>query len=87
METCQGIQGLLAEWAEYVEEHEPGATMDYYHLVTALKTERYEQTAYESLVELAERHGRDGARERLQANLDEDEETIEEIEFVLEGLE
>jgi ferritin-like metal-binding protein YciE len=85
-EECEGIEGLLAEWEEFVEENEPGPLMDYYHLVTAVKTERYEQTAYESLIDLADREGRDSARDLLQQNLDEDEGTIDDVQSRIEAL-
>jgi ferritin-like metal-binding protein YciE len=84
-EECEGVEGLLAEWEEFLEENESGPLMDYYHLVTAVKTERYEQTAYESLVDLAEQLDRDVAAEILRENLNEDEETIVEIRSRLDG--
>lgn len=84
-EECQGIEGLLVEWESFVEENEPGPLMDYYHLVTAVKTERYEQTAYESLVDLAEQLDRTAAADTLRENLSEDEETIDEINSRLEA--
>ncbi|AUV80870.1 hypothetical protein C2R22_03685 [Salinigranum rubrum] len=85
MEECEGIEGLLAEWEEFLEENETGSLMDYYHLVTAVKTERYEQTAYESLIDLAEDLGREAAADLLRQNLDEDAETIDELHSRIES--
>jgi ferritin-like metal-binding protein YciE len=78
-EECEGIEGLLTEWEEFLEESESGPLLDYYNLVTATKTERYEQSAYESLVALARESGREDAAELLQQNLDEDEAALEEF--------
>jgi ferritin-like metal-binding protein YciE len=78
-EECEGIEGLLTEWEEFVEEGESGPVLDYYNLVTAMKTERYEQSAYESLVALARESGRDDAADLLQSNLEEDEAALDDI--------
>lgn len=78
-EECEGIEGLLTEWEEFAEENSTGPLLDYYNLVTAVKTERYEQSAYESLIGLAEREGRSDAADLLRANLDEDEKTLERL--------
>ena len=83
-EECEGIEGLLDEWEEFVEGNESGPVVDYYNLVTAVKTERYEQTAYESLVDLAERQGRDDAVDLLRANLEADEGMIAETRSLLD---
>ena len=78
-EECEGIEGLLTEWEEFAEENDPGAVHDYYNVVTAMKTERYEQTAYESLVALAHERGDEEAMDLLRENLDEDEETLNDL--------
>jgi ferritin-like metal-binding protein YciE len=84
-EECEGIEGLLAEWEEFAEANESGDLHDYYNLVTAMKTERYEQTAYESLVALADARGDDEAEELLRENLDEDEATLDELAEMTEN--
>jgi len=78
-EECEGIEGLLTEWEEFAAENETGPVHDYYNVVTAMKTERYEQTAYESLVALASERGDEEAMDLLKANLDEDEETLNDL--------
>lgn len=78
-EECEGIEGLLSEWGEFAEDTTTGPILDYYNLITAIKTERYEQSAYESLVDLAERQDRTEAADLLRSNLDEDEETLDEL--------
>ncbi|MFC5973070.1 ferritin-like domain-containing protein [Halomarina salina] len=84
-EECEGIEGLLAEWEEFAEENDAGSVHDYYNLVTAIKTERYEQTAYESLVALAHERGDSEAEDLLRENLDEDEETLDELAEMAEN--
>ncbi|MFC6725185.1 ferritin-like domain-containing protein [Halobium palmae] len=84
-EECEGIEGLLTEWEEFADENEPGPVLDYYNLVTLLKTERYEQTAYESLVALAERQGRDEAADLLRSNLEEDEANLDRLAEMAES--
>ncbi|MWG36133.1 YciE/YciF ferroxidase family protein [Halomarina oriensis] len=78
-EECEGIEGLLTEWEEFTADHDPGPVHDYYNVVTAMKTERYEQTAYESLVALASERGDEEAMDLLKTNLDEDEETLSDL--------
>ncbi|WP_049899294.1 YciE/YciF ferroxidase family protein [Halococcus agarilyticus] len=78
-EECEGIEGLLTEWEGFLDEAESGPLLDYYNLVTAVKTERYEQSAYESLVGLAEHEGRSEAADLLRENLAEDEATLDEL--------
>lgn len=76
---CQGIEGLLAEWTEFTDEAPAGPLHDYYNLTTAIKTERYELSAYRSLINLATHQGHSEAADLLQANLEENEETLDEL--------
>ena len=78
-EECEGVEGLLTEWEEFAEDASSGPVLDYYNLVTALKTERYEQSAYESLVALARKSGREESADLLRENLEEDEATIDRL--------
>jgi ferritin-like metal-binding protein YciE len=84
-EECEGIEGLLREWEEFAEENETGSVHDYYNVVTAMKTERYEQTAYESLVALAAERDDEEAEELLRENLDSDEATLDRLAELAES--
>ena len=69
--SARGSRGCSPSGRSSSTEAETGPLLDYYNLVTAVKTERYEQSAYESLVDLAEHEGRSEAADLLRENLDE----------------
>ena len=76
---CQGIEGLLEEWTEFTDKAPAGPLHDYYNLTTAIKTERYELSAYRSLINIASRQDHSEAADLLQANLDENEQALDEL--------
>jgi ferritin-like metal-binding protein YciE len=79
-EECQGIEGLLAEYEEFVEEGPDANVLDLYNVSTAGKTQRYEITAYESLVEVAKALDDEEAVSLLRETLDEEKETLDRLQ-------
>ena len=79
-EECRGIEGLLAEYGEFVEEGPDANVLDLYNVTTAGKTQRYEITAYESLIEVAKALDNEDAVDLLRETLDEEQETLDRLQ-------
>ena len=85
-ETCPGIDGLLKEKKAFAKEKPSDAILDFYNLGAAQKTERYEITAYESLIEMATALGRSEIVTQLEANLEEEEAALQKLKDLADGL-
>lgn len=83
-EGCDGIDGLLEEHKSFKDHSPRPEILDLFNLVAAQKVERYEITAYESLIRIAEQLGLEGAIEHLNANLQEEEKTLEKVTALLD---
>lgn len=78
-EGCDGIDGLLEEHKSF-KDHEPRPEiLDVFNITAAQKVERYEITAYESLIRIADKLGLDDAVELLSKNLEEEEDTLDKL--------
>lgn len=85
-EKCPGIEGLLKEQQNFVKKEKPSQEiLDYFNLGAASKTERYEITAYESLIEIAQLIGMADAVELLSQNLQEEEAALENLQALSES--
>ena len=71
---CKGMEGLLEEGAEMIEEEETGAPLDAAMICAAQKVEHYEIAAYGSLIAYANLLGMSEAVELLEATLEEEKE-------------
>jgi ferritin-like metal-binding protein YciE len=78
-ETCPGIDGLLKEKKAFAKERPSDEVLDFYNLGAAQKTERYEITAYETLIEMADALGRSAIVMQLEANLLEEEAALQKL--------
>jgi ferritin-like metal-binding protein YciE len=78
-ETCPGIDGLLKEKKAFAKEHPSADILDFYNLGAAQKTERYEITAYETLIEMADALGHLAIVTQLEANLQEEEAALQKL--------
>jgi len=65
-ETCPGIDGLLKEKKAFAKEKPSDEILDFYNLGAAQKTERYEITAYENLIDMADALGRSAVVTQLE---------------------
>jgi ferritin-like metal-binding protein YciE len=72
---CKGMEGLVEEGKEILEEEMPEALRDAALIGAAQRVEHYEIAAYGTVRELAERLGLSGAARLLQQTLDEEGET------------
>jgi ferritin-like metal-binding protein YciE len=81
VEKCPGIEGLLKEKQQFAKKEKPSQEiLDYFNLGAASKTERYEITAYESLIEIAQQLGMADAVELLSQTLQEEEGALEKVQ-------
>jgi ferritin-like metal-binding protein YciE len=72
---CKGMEGLIEEGKEVIEEEMPEALRDAALIGAAQRVEHYEMAAYGTARELAERLGLGDAARLLQQTLDEEGET------------
>src|SRR6187431_1902586 len=79
---CKGMEGLLAEGSDMIEEEETSPTLDAAMIGAAQKVEHYEIAAYGTLVEYAKLLGMDEAIELLTTTLDEEKEADEKLSSI-----
>jgi ferritin-like metal-binding protein YciE len=72
---CKGMEGLIEEGKEILEEDMPDMLRDAALIGAAQKVEHYEMAAYGTAREMAERLGLTSAARLLQQTLDEEGET------------
>ena len=86
-EPCEGINGLIEEFTEFVKEEDPAEpVLNVFASAAALKVEHYEICAYKSLILLADQMGNSEAAQLLQETLREEQETAQELETMSEKL-
>ena len=83
---CKGMEGLLEEGAESLEEEEKGALRDLQLIGAAQRVEHYEVAAYGTARAMAEKLGMTEAAELLGETLGEEEQADEKLTEVAEGL-
>ena len=81
-ETCPGIEGLIKEKKVFMREKPSEDLLEFYNIGAAQKTERYEITAYESLIDMADKLGMSDAVELLEQNLQEEEATLNKLKAI-----
>ena len=79
-ETCAGMEGLIKEKKLFMREKPSEELLEFYNIGAAQKVERYEITAYESLIDMAEKLGMSDAVELLEQNLQEEEADAQQAE-------
>jgi ferritin-like metal-binding protein YciE len=77
--TCKGMQGLLEEGKEVMEEEGEGAVIDAALIASAQRVEHYEIAAYGCLRTYAQLLGHSQAEQLLQQTLDEEEAADEKL--------
>jgi len=83
---CAGMEGLVTEGAELIEEEEPGAPLDAALICAAQKVEHYEIAAYGSLATWAQQLEMSQAAELLETTLAEEKETDEKLSEIAASL-
>jgi ferritin-like metal-binding protein YciE len=77
--TCPGMEGLIKEKKAFMRERPSEELLEFYNIGASQKVERYEITAYESLIDMAEKLGMTDAVELLEQNLQEEEMTLNKL--------
>lgn len=85
-QKCMGMEGLLAEGQQVIEDGGEAAVVDVAIAGAAQKVEHYEIVAYTGLVELANALELDDAAEALEETLDEEKATDEKLKELEESL-
>jgi ferritin-like metal-binding protein YciE len=83
---CKGMEGLLKEGAESLDEEEKGTLRDLQLIAAAQRVEHYEVAAYGTAKAMAEKLGLDDAVQLLDETLKEEEEADEKLTEVAEAL-
>jgi ferritin-like metal-binding protein YciE len=83
---CKGMQGLLEEGAEALDEADKGTLRDLQLIGAAQRVEHYEVAAYGTAKAMAEKLGLSEAAELLEETLNEEEEADRKLTEVAEGL-
>jgi ferritin-like metal-binding protein YciE len=81
-ETCAGMEGLIKEKKQFMRERPSEDLLEFYNIGAAQKVERYEITAYESLIDMADKLGLADAVELLEQNLQEEETTLNKLKAI-----
>jgi ferritin-like metal-binding protein YciE len=74
--TCPGMEGLIKEKKVFMRERPSEELLEFYNIGAAQKVERYEITAYENLIEMAEKLGMSDAVDLLEQSLHEEETAL-----------
>jgi len=78
-EERPGIEGLIKEKKAFMRERPTPELLEFYNIGASQKVERYEITAYENLIDMAEKLGMGDAVELLEQNLQEEEATLNRL--------
>jgi len=80
--SCPGIEGLIKEKRAFLREKPSKELLEFYNVGAAQKTERYEITAYETLIDMADKLGLADAVELLEQNLQEEETALNRLKAI-----
>ena len=81
-ETCAGMEGLIKEKKLFMREKPSAELLEFYNIGASQKVERYEITAYENLIDMADKLGMSDAVELLEQNLQEEEATLNKLKAI-----
>lgn len=81
-ETCPGLEGLIKEKKAFMKERPSEDLLEFYNVGAAQKVERYEITAYENLIDMADKLGMSDAVELLEQNLQEEETALNRLKAI-----
>ena len=79
---CPGVEGLIREKKLFMREKPSNELLEFYNIGAAQKVERYEITAYESLVDMAEKLGMTDVVDLLEQNLQEEEMALNKLKAI-----
>lgn len=81
-ETCPGMEGLIKEKKMFLRAKPSEDLLEFYNIGASQKVERYEITAYENLIDMAEKLGHGEVVELLEQNLQEEENTLTKLKAI-----
>jgi ferritin-like metal-binding protein YciE len=81
-ESCPGIEGLIKEKKVFMREKPTEELLEFYNLGAGQKAERYEITAYENLIDMADKLGMPDAVELLEETLQEEEAALNKLKAI-----
>lgn len=76
---CKGMEGLIEEGKEAIEEDEEGAAHDVMIAGAALRVEHYEMAGYTAAIAMARTLGEDEVVELLEQTLEEEQAAAEKL--------
>lgn len=82
---CKGIQGVLAEGEQVLEELSEGSVRDAAIIAGAQKVEHYEIATYGTLIAWAKELGHDDAVDLLEETIDEEGDADQTLTDIAEG--
>ncbi len=77
---CKGIDGLVQEKKMFMEKHPSENILEVFNIGAGIKAERYEISAYESLIDLAQQLGALNSAKLLKQNLNEEQEALHKLQ-------
>ena len=80
--TCPGIDGLIKEKKAFMREKPSDELLEFYNVGAAQKVERYEITAYEGLIDMAEKLGMSDVVDLLEQSLQEEEMALNKLKSI-----
>jgi len=80
--TCPGVEGPIKEKKAFMREKPSEELLEYYNIGAGQKAERYEITAYESLIDMADKLGMSDVVELLEQNLHEEEMALNKLKAI-----
>ncbi len=80
---CYGIMGLIEEKETFLKKDPSHELLDFFNVAAGIKAERYEISAYDTLLLLAREMGMQRAATLIQQTLAEEREALEKLEGLL----
>ena len=81
-QTCPGMEGLIKEKKTFMRERPSPELLEFYNIGASQKVERYEITAYENLIDMADKLGMGDAVELFEQNLMEEESALNKLKAI-----
>jgi ferritin-like metal-binding protein YciE len=77
--SCPGIEGLIKEKKTFMREKPSAELVEFFNIGAGQKTERYEISSYENLIDMADKLGMTAAVELLEQTLQEEEAALNKL--------
>ena len=79
VDSCPGIDGLVKEKKTFMRERPSDELVEFFNVGAGQKVERYEVSAYENLIDMADKLGLTDAVDLLEQNLQEEEAALNRL--------